>query len=107
MSATEEQMAMLASAHVSHVSYVLILYSLSFLLFFLVAQLLHLYCASAFPITQSKATDGITAEGRDTGYADSRARDAEEFELEGLISEDEEGIEDKPHSREEQRPNGR
>lgn len=34
-------------------------------------------------------------------YADSRVRDAEEFELEGLISEDEEGIVDKPHGREE------
>lgn len=36
---------------------------------------------------------------------DSRVRDAEEFELEGLISEDED-IVDKPHEREEQRPDG-
>ena len=105
MSATEEQMAMLASAHVSHVSYVLILYSFSFLLFFFVSQLLHLYCAWAFPITEPKTTDGITAEGRENGYMDSRVRDAEEFELEGLISEDED-IVDKPHEREEQRPDG-
>ena len=33
MGATEEQMAVLASAHVTHVSYILILYSLAFLLF--------------------------------------------------------------------------
>ena len=33
MGATEEQMAMLAGAHVTHVSYILILYSLAFLLF--------------------------------------------------------------------------
>lgn len=100
-------MAMLDSAHVSHVSYVLTLYSLSFVLFFFVSQLLDLYCASAFPITEPKTTDGVTAEGRENGYADSRVRDAEEFELEVLISEDEEEIVDKPHGREEQRPNGR
>lgn len=33
MGATEEQMALLAGAHVTHVSYILILYSLAFLLF--------------------------------------------------------------------------
>lgn len=33
MGATEEQMAMLATAHVTHVSYILILFSLAFLLF--------------------------------------------------------------------------
>lgn len=33
MGATEEQMALLAGAHVTHVSYILILYSISFLLF--------------------------------------------------------------------------
>lgn len=100
-------MAMLASAHVSHVSYVLILYSFSFLLFFFVSQLLHLYCVRAFPISEPKTTDGVTAEGGENGYADSRVRDAEEFELEGLISEDEEGIVDKLHEREERRTNGR
>lgn len=89
-------MAMLDSAHVSHVSYVLTLYSLSFLLFFFVSQLLDIYCASAFPITEPRTTDGVTTEGRENGYADSRLRNAEEFELEGLISEDEEGIVDKP-----------
>lgn len=33
MGATEEQMALLSDAHVTHVSYVLILYSMSFLLY--------------------------------------------------------------------------
>lgn len=94
-------MAMLATAHVSHVSYVLILYSLSFLLFFYVSQLLHLYCAWAFPIIEPKTIEGVTAEGRENGYADGRIRDAEEFELEGLISEDDEEIVDKSDGREE------
>lgn len=34
MGATEEQMALLAGAHVTHVSYVLILYSIAFLMYF-------------------------------------------------------------------------
>ena len=33
MGATEEQMQLLSDAHVTHVTYVLILYSISFLLF--------------------------------------------------------------------------
>lgn len=33
MGATEEQMALLSSAHVTHVSYILLIFSLSFLLF--------------------------------------------------------------------------
>lgn len=33
MGATEEQMALLSDAHVTHVSYVLILYSIAFLLY--------------------------------------------------------------------------
>lgn len=33
MGATEEQMALLSDAHVTHVSYVLILYSVAFLLY--------------------------------------------------------------------------
>ena len=33
MGATEEQMALLAGANVTHVSYILILYSIAFLLF--------------------------------------------------------------------------
>lgn len=100
-------MAMLASAHVSHVSYVLILYSFSFFLFFFVTQLLHLYSNWAFPFPEPKITSGATGEGSVNGYADSRVRDAEEFELEGLISEDEEGTVNKSHGSDELRPNGR
>ncbi len=87
-------MAMLASAHVTHVSYVLILYSFSFLLFLFVSQLLHLYAVHVHVFRQIEpqpASDNA-GEGRMNGHVDRRVRDAEEFELEGLISDDEEGV---------------
>lgn len=95
MGATEEQMALLATAHVSHVSYILILYSISFLLFLFVSMLLHLYATYAWPIDVSQpkltANRGIS-NGHVPGQSvDRRVRDAEEFELEGLMSEDDEG----------------
>lgn len=93
MGATEEQMALLATAHVSHVSYILILYSISFLLFLFVAMLLHLYATYAWPIDASQmkvAANGVITNGHVPGQSvDRRVRDAEEFELEGLMSEDE------------------
>ncbi len=95
MGATEEQMALLAAAHVSHVSYILILYSISFLLFLFVSMLLHLYATYTWPIDvpKSKLTASReVANGHVPGQSvDRRVRDAEEFELEGLMSEDEEG----------------
>lgn len=84
-------MALLATAHVSHVSYILLLYSISFLLFLFVSMLLHLYAVHALPVAGPNVLDDV-AQGRNiNGHADRRVRDAEEFELEGLISEDEEG----------------
>lgn len=95
MGATEEQMLLLSGANVSHVSYILLLYSVSFLLFLFVAMLLHLYAVHAFPAPASSATANakVVAGGRINGHVtgDQRLRDAEEFELEGLMSEDEEG----------------
>lgn len=52
MGATEEQLALLAAAHVTHVSYILILYSISFLLFLFTNILLHLYAVNAWPAEQ-------------------------------------------------------
>ncbi|KAL9029792.1 MAG: hypothetical protein Q9196_002011 [Gyalolechia fulgens] len=92
MGATEEQMALLSGAHVSHVSYILILYSVAFLLFLFVLTLLHLYASYAWPLEPVLATkDGL--DERDggpiaNGHIDRRMRDAEEFELEGLMSDD-------------------
>lgn len=83
-------MNLLTTAGVSHVSYILLLYSISFLLFLFVCMLLHLYASYAWPLdpTQPK----VTANGGLNGHVrhvDRRVRDAEEFELEGLMSDDE------------------
>ncbi len=100
MGATEEQMALLVTAHVSHVSYILILYSISFLLFLFVSMLLHLYATYAWPIDASKSkpvANGGIANGHIPGHSlDRRVMDAEEFELEGLMSEDEDGKDETP-----------
>ena len=101
MGATEEQIAMLSANHVTHVSYILLLYSIAFLLFLFVSMLLTLYANSAWPLSSnSNATNGGTALQKvdaengvlgngQLGRDDRRVRDAEEFELEGLMSEDE------------------
>ena len=86
-------MALLSAAHVSHVSYILLLYSISFLLFLFVCMLLHLYATHAWPIEPktSAASRRGGANGVNGHVVDPRrVRDAEEFELEGLMSEDEE-----------------
>lgn len=95
MGATEEQMALLATAHVTHVSYILILYSISFLLFLFVSMLLHLYATYTWPLDVSKpkfTANGRVVNGHVPGHSvDRRVRDAEEFELEGLMSDEEGG----------------
>lgn len=89
MGATEEQMQLLADANVTHVSYVLILFSMAFLLFLFANLLVHLYAVHAF---QDSKTDSEAphANGAPNGYArvDHRVRDAEEFELEGLTDDE-------------------
>lgn len=137
MGATEEQMKLLSDAHVTHVSYILILYSFAFLLYLFVNVLLHIYAAHAWPDSNSNgrresrmlsrsmsrsasAAGGLLRPGRlkrhsstadptgdmNEGLSNGRVRmprhrqtdsqqirDAETFELEGLISEveDDEG----------------
>ena len=90
MGATEEQMDLLTNAGVSHVSYILLLYSISFLLFLFVCMLLHLYASYAWPVDPTRpktmANGGLNGH---VGHVDRRVRDAEEFELEGLMSDDE------------------
>ena len=83
-------MNLLTSAGVSHVSYILLLYSISFLLFLFVCMLLQLYASSAWPLDAARPK--ATANGRLNGHVehvDRRVTDAEEFELEGLMSDDE------------------
>ncbi|KAK4501198.1 hypothetical protein PRZ48_007005 [Zasmidium cellare] len=98
MGATEEQMRLLSDAGVTHVSYILILFSISFLLFLFVLMLLHLYSAYTDSNKNNKPPVKLGDEERPlaNGHAripndmDRRSHDAQEFELEGLMSDDEE-----------------
>ncbi|EMC97321.1 hypothetical protein BAUCODRAFT_138636 [Baudoinia panamericana UAMH 10762] len=99
MGATEEQMEILHEHHVTHVSYVLILYSISFLMFLFVLMLLHLYSAGKeaggthiLPTIKPSNDEpsGLNGRPRVPNAADRQARDAQEFELEGLINDEEE-----------------
>ncbi|KAH6622434.1 hypothetical protein C7974DRAFT_362962 [Boeremia exigua] len=105
MGATEEQMQFLADAEVTHVSYVLILFSIAFLLFLFANLLIHLYAVHAFQDEKADAEAPHT-NGAANGYArvDHRARDAEEFELEGLTDDEDE---DDEARHKEGRTNGR
>ena len=87
-------MALLSEAHVSHVSYILILYSVAFLLYLFVAMLLNLYASHAWPLTPAPPKHPDLPNGAPiaNGHLDRRMRDAEEFELEGLMSDDEDGV---------------
>jgi len=94
MGATEEQMNLLTTAGISHVSYILALYSIAFLLFLFVTMLLHLYATYAWTLetNKSKTHSAVAGNGRIT-RDNQRLSDAEEFELEGLMSEDDDGDE--------------
>lgn len=93
MGATEEQMQLISDAGITHVSYILILYSFAFLLFLFVNMLLHLYAVNASPSVAGKDIERPPRLPRMNGHTratDSRQiRDAEEFELAGLMSDDE------------------
>lgn len=152
MGATEEQMHLLSDANVTHVSYILILYSVAFLLYLFVNILLYVYASHVWPEDESNGVrafntsadssnasltghhnrrnlsviagpsgmgmgmgghahkmstlangdaghpiNGTARLPRHRGTASQQVRDAEEFELEGLISDediarDEEGV---------------
>ena len=98
MGATEEQMLLVAASGVDHVAYVLILYSLAFIMFLFVSILVHIYDRGVNQPSKagSRAQPVVRLNGhaaRSAGFiaADEEARlhDAEEFELNGLMSEDE------------------
>lgn len=86
-------MQLISDAGITHVSYVLVLYSFACLIFLFTNMLLHLYAVNAFPQVPPKDIERPERIPRQNGHArgsDSRqVRDAEEFELEGLMSEDE------------------
>ncbi|KAJ5927939.1 Protein YTP1 [Penicillium verhagenii] len=98
MGATEEQMQLLNDAGITHVSYVLILYSVAFIMFLFVNVLLHIYAVHAWPQGNEEEApkytnpNGTYMNGNGRARSNSEAQriqDAEGFELQGLISDDE------------------
>ncbi|KAI6810000.1 hypothetical protein KC332_g13707 [Hortaea werneckii] len=106
MGATEEQMQLLSDAGVTHVSYILILYSIAFLLFLFVNMLLHLYSYYTASPSKGKGPSKRHDEehsmpnghARAPAMTERQAQDAQEFELEGLITDDEDEDGGKKHS---------
>lgn len=91
MGATEEQMQLISDAGITHVSYILVLYSFAFLVFLLTNMLLHLYAVNASPAVPPKDVEGERLprmNGHSRAPDSTQIRDAQEFELEGLMSED-------------------
>ncbi|KAI0139549.1 hypothetical protein F4776DRAFT_616703 [Hypoxylon sp. NC0597] len=87
MGATEEQMSLVASSGMDHVAYILILYSLAFLVFLFVNVLVNVYDRNSTPALPNKDAANGRLGPRINGNVP--VRDAQEFELEGLMSDDE------------------
>ncbi|KAF3166268.1 hypothetical protein TWF106_009279 [Orbilia oligospora] len=96
MGANEEQLQLLFDSGVDHVSYLLVLYSLAFLLYLFVQILIYIYSSNT---AENKAAGSTRARGGNAGRRRPElapietGRDGEEYELEGLISDDEERLE--------------
>ncbi|KAI5854783.1 hypothetical protein BZA05DRAFT_392551 [Tricharina praecox] len=93
MSATEEQLALIDSVGIDHVSYLLVLYSLAFLLYLLVQVLLHIFVANA-PEAKPAYNPISLENGHSREAEEQRARETDEFELAGLITDDEDADSD-------------
>jgi hypothetical protein len=93
MGATEEQMLLVNSSGIDHVAYVLILYSLAFLVFLFANVLVHIYDRSVNLNGHTKGINGHAhgSNGHTLAPAqERRLRDAEEFELDDMMSDEDE-----------------
>ncbi|KAI1329016.1 hypothetical protein F5Y16DRAFT_397731 [Xylariaceae sp. FL0255] len=90
MGATEEQMDLVNQSGIDHVAYILILYSLAALLFLFTLMLINLYDTNAPPDVPAKDLPAARFNGN------VPLREAQEFELEGLMSDDEDAHPAKP-----------
>ncbi|KAI1171917.1 hypothetical protein F4777DRAFT_593361 [Nemania sp. FL0916] len=89
MGATEEQMELIANSGMDHIAYILILFSMAALLFLFTLVLIHVYDSNASSSVSKKESDADRLGPRLNGNVP--IRDAQEFELEGLMSDDEDG----------------
>ncbi|KAG6357170.1 hypothetical protein INS49_015047 [Diaporthe citri] len=93
MGATEEQMHLVNSSGIDAVAYVLILYSLAFLVFLFTNVLVHIYDRSVNLNGHTKGINGHAhgSNGHTLAPAqERRLRDAEEFELDDIMSDEDE-----------------
>lgn len=92
MGATDEQMLLVAGSDMDPVPYILMLFSLAFLVFLFANMLVNMYDRLANPVTDDKGmANGNAGYSSVNGHPleEGRVNDAEEFELDGLSSEDE------------------
>ena len=87
MGANEEQMDLVDQSSMDHVAYILILFSLAFMAFLFANMLISVYDHAAPPDSSTKEP---AANGRLGPRLNGNVpmRDAQEFELEGLMSDD-------------------
>jgi hypothetical protein len=91
MGATEEQMELVENSSMDHVSYTLVLFSLAFIVFLFANMLIHIYdqhTHASNDAAGSSSNGGIRL-SRDRRVEEANIRAAEEFELDGLSSDDE------------------
>lgn len=93
MGATEEQMGLVDQSAMDGVSYILILYSIAFMVFLFSNMLIGLYDRLANPNPDSKHRANGYARPNGRVAEEGRVRDVEEFELDGLVSDDDEADE--------------
>ncbi|KAF7542482.1 hypothetical protein G7Z17_g11526 [Cylindrodendrum hubeiense] len=89
MGATEEQMHLVDSSRMDHVSYILILFSVASLVFLFVNMLIHLWDRLANPDPNAKDFNHGYTHINGHAVEDGQVQDAQEFELDGLVSDDE------------------
>lgn len=82
-------MALVDASGMDAVAYVLILYSLAFLTFLFVNVLIYLYDRGANAPGAAKGLNGHVTGPQGASTDERRLRDVEEFELDGLMSDDE------------------
>lgn len=82
-------MLLVASSPMDHISYILVLFSLAFLVFLFVNMLIHLYDRLANPPIDTKGFANGYSDANGRAVEEGQVADAEEFELDGLTSDDE------------------
>lgn len=91
MGATEEQLKLVALAEMDHVSYILIMFSMAFLAFLFINILVSIYekAKNTTNVTNNLAYSDVPGGAIGESRDNESPRDVEQFELEGLTSDEE------------------